>query len=141
MWSLLSILTLALIVTGISLLVATVPAVAHHAFSAEFDAETPVKLIGVVTKIVWMNPHTWFYLDVTDASGKVTNWGWEMGSPNGLMRAGWTRTSMKIGEVVTVEGSRAKDGSNTANVRAVVVNSTGKKLFAVSAVPDPSEIR
>ena len=81
---------------------------AHHSISAEFDTNKPVKFTGKVTKVEWMNPHIWFYIDVKDeATGKVTNWGWEMGSPNGLMRRGWTRNSLKIGDVVTVEGSAA----------------------------------
>jgi uncharacterized protein DUF6152 len=124
---------LTVVVTSIGLVFAAVPVVAHHAFAAEFDASKPIKLVGVVTKIEWMNPHTWFYIDVTDASGKVTNWGWEMGSPNGLIRAGWTRNSMKIGDSITVEGSGSRDGSNTANTRAVILNSTGQKLFAASS--------
>jgi len=90
-------------------------------------------MTGAVTKVEWMNPHTWFYIDVKDESGKVTNWAVEMGSPNGLMRAGWTRNSMKVGDVVTVEGSRAKDGSTNANARSVTLASTGKKLFAASS--------
>ena len=108
-------------------------AFAHHSFAAEFDASKPIKLTGTVTKVEWMNPHTYFYIDVTDPdSGKVTNWGLEMGSPNGLMRQGWTRNSMKVGDQVTVEGSRAKDGSNIGNARSVTL-SDGKRLFAASS--------
>ena len=123
-------ITFAFVVAG--LLAAAVPAVAHHSFAAEFDANKPIKLTGTVTKIEWMNPHAYFYIDVKDESGKVTNWGLEMGSPNGLMRQGWSRNSMKIGDEITVEGSRAKDGSNIGNARSVMM-SDGKRLFAASS--------
>jgi len=112
---------------------ASATAIAHHSFSAEFDADKPFILKGTVTKIEWMNPHTYFYIDVTGPEGKVVNWGMEMGSPNGLMRQGWTRNTMKIGDVVTVEGSLAKDGSHIGNARAVILASTGKRLFAASS--------
>ena len=123
---------LAMFVMGIAVLLAGVPMVAHHSFAAEFDANKPIKLTGTVTKIEWMNPHAYFYIDVKDESGKVSNWGMEMGSPNGLMRQGWTRNSMKIGDVVNVEGSRAKDGSLIGNARSVTL-SDGKRLFAASS--------
>ncbi len=119
---------------AISLLPAASPVAAHHSFAAEFDASKPFKLTGVVTKVEWQNPHTIFYLDITDErTKKVTNWSFEMGSPNGLMRNGWTRNTLKIGDVVTVEGSLARDGSSYGNARAVVLSSTGKRLFAASS--------
>ena len=105
---------------------------AHHSFAAEFDAAKPFKMSGTVTKVEWQNPHTFFYIDVTDEKGKVTNWAMEMGSPNGLTRAGWTRNPMKAGDKVTVEGSLAKDGSPTGNARSVTT-STGQRLFAGSS--------
>jgi len=128
---------LAVFVAGLGLLLAAKPTLAHHAFAAEFDANKPVKVTGVVTKVDWRNPHTWFYLDVKDESGKVTNWGMEMGSPNGLMRNGWTRNSMKIGDTITVEASRARDGSNIGNARVVILTSSGQRLFAASSQGQP----
>jgi hypothetical protein len=117
----------------IGVLLASAAAAAHHSYSAEFDADKPVKVTGVVTKVDWKNPHALFYIDVTDASGKVANWGWELASPTQLMRAGWTRNSMKVGDTVTVEGTLARDGSNYGNSKAVVLASTGKRLFAASS--------
>jgi hypothetical protein len=125
---------IAVVAACVAVLGAVSPLLAHHSFSAEFDASKPFKMTGTVTKVEWMNPHTFFYIDVKDEkTGKVTNWAMEMGSPNGLMRAGWTRNTMKIGETVTVEGSLAKDGSPTGNARAVLLTSTGKRLFAASS--------
>ena len=111
---------------------AAVPAIAHHSFAAEYDAAKPITLTGTVTKVEWMNPHARFYIDVKDESGKMTNWELELGSPNGLMRRGWTRHSMKEGDLVTVQGSLAKDGSSLANARTVKL-SDGRQLFAGSA--------
>ena len=118
---------------GVALLALSLPAMAHHSFSAEYDARKPVTLKGVITKVDWMNPHVYFYLDVEDDSGKVTSWALEMGPPNGLQRAGWTRNTMKIGDEVIVEGTLAKDGSKQANARSVTMAATGKKLGAASS--------
>jgi Family of unknown function (DUF6152) len=120
----------------VGLVLATSGLRAHHSFAAEFDASKPVTLKGVVTKIEWANPHTYFYMDVTDQDGKVINWGMEMGSPNGLMRQGWTRNTLHVGDEVTVEGSQAKDGAHVGNARAVTLASTGKRLFAASSQTD-----
>jgi hypothetical protein len=111
---------------------AAVPALAHHSFAAEYDAAKPVTLTGTVTKVEWMNPHARFYIDVKDDAGKVTNWEFELGSPNGLMRRGWTRNSLKQGDTVTVDGSLAKDGSSLANARTIKL-ADGRKVFAGSA--------
>jgi DNA/RNA endonuclease YhcR with UshA esterase domain len=119
-------------VAGLGLLATAAPVMAHHSFTAEYDAAKPVTLTGTVTKVEWMNPHARFYIDVKDESGTVTNWELELGSPNALMRLGWTRHSLAEGQVVTVEGSLAKDGSKLANARKVTL-ADGRKVFAGSA--------
>ena len=122
---------IAVLLAGIGLL-AAVPVWAHHSFAAEYDRNKPISLTGTVTKVEWMNPHARFYVDVKDDAGKVTNWEFELGSPNGLMRMGWTRNSLKPGDVVSIEGSQAKDGANLVNARTVKL-SDGRKVFAGSS--------
>jgi hypothetical protein len=106
---------------------------AHHNFLAECAANKPLKLTGTVTKLEWTNPHTWFYIDVKDDTGAMSNWAMEMGSPNSLMRAGWTRNSLKIGDLVAVEGFMARDKPNVGNARVVILTTTGQRLFAASS--------
>ena len=117
---------------GIVCALAAAPAFAHHSFAAEYDSAKPVTLKGAVTKMEWMNPHARFYVDVKDDSGAVTNWELELGSPNGLMRRGWTRNSLKPGDVVVIEGYLAKDGAKLANARNVTL-ADGRKIFAGAA--------
>ena len=120
-------------IVGLGLLVTAVPLLAHHSFAAEFDSSKPVKVTGTVTRIEWANPHVWFYMDVKDETGTVANWAMEMGGPNGLLRTGWTRNSMKPGDVVTVEGFQARSGKSIGNATAVTLASTGQRLFAASS--------
>jgi hypothetical protein len=120
-------------VFGVSLAVTT-PLLAHHSFSAEYDSKKQVTLKGIVTKVEWMNPHVYFYIDVKDETGdNITNWAMEMGPPNGLERSGWTRNTMKVGDEVIVEATLAKDNSKQANARSVTMAATGKKLGAASS--------
>src|SRR5262245_29079761 len=114
------------------ILLAAIAASAHHSFDAEFDRTKQVSLTGIVTKVEWTNPHVWFWINVKDeATGKFVNWGCEMGSPNALQRTGWKVSTMKEGMVVSLTGSRAKDGSNRVNTAAVSVD--GKRLGAASS--------
>ena len=115
-----------------AVIAAAVPAVAHHSFAAEFDAKKPVKLQGTVTKMEWINPHAWIYLDVKNTDGSVTNWMVEAGAPNALLRRGWTKASLLPGIEILVEGYQAKDGANRANGRDITFKD-GKKLFVGSA--------
>lgn len=114
--------------SSMALLVAVEPAPAHHSFSAVFDPGQPIELSGRVTEVEWMNPHVWFYLDVETTDGSIENWGFEMGSPNGLIRRGWRHDSLREGLVVSVTGVRARDGSQRAAVRSVSLPD-GSSLF------------
>jgi|SRR5215470_5478907 hypothetical protein len=114
-------------------LMAAAPVLAHHSFSAEYDSAKRITLKGIVSKVDWMNPHVYFYIDVKDDSGAITNWALEMGPPNGLQKSGWTRNTIKVGDEVIVDGTLAKDGSKQANARSVTMASTGKKLGAASS--------
>jgi hypothetical protein len=107
---------------------------AHHSFAAEYDSNKPLNIKGAVTKIEWNNPHVYFYIDVKDEkTGKVVNWALEMGAPAVIQRSGWTRTTMKIGDLVIVTGSQAKSGRPHGNARSVTMASTGKRLGAGSS--------
>ena len=123
---------LAVVVAGLGLLLSSLPMLAHHSFAAEYDSAKPVTLTGTVTNVEWMNPHARFYIDVKDEKGAMANWELELGSPNGLMRQGWTRNSLKKGDVVTITGSLAKDGSKLANARTVKL-ADGRQVFAGSS--------
>lgn len=116
------------------LMALAVPALAHHNFAAQYDVNQPVTLTGVVTKIDWMNPHVYFYIDVeNEQTGETENWSLEMGPPHMLQNRGWKRNSMKPGDEVTVEATRARNGTLNANARRVMLSETGEVLGAASS--------
>jgi len=123
---------LSLLLVWIGLLLAAVPVLAHHAFSGEFDATQPVTLRGTITKVEWVNPHSWFYIDVKGPDGKVTNWGIEGGAPNALIRQGWRRDSLPLGTEIVVTAYRAKNGTARANGRSITFPD-GRNLFVGSS--------
>ena len=119
-------------VLGVALL-APHTVIGHHSFDAEFDRNKPVTLKGSVTRVDWGNPHIWVFMDVKDETGKVSNWGVEGGAPNALFRNGWRKDSLKVGDIVTVEGFRGRDGSQRANANRVTLPD-GRRVFAGSSV-------
>jgi len=118
-------------VTGV--LMAAAPLLAHHSFAAEYDAKKPIELKGTITKVDWMNPHVYFYIDVKNESGKIDNWAFEMGPPRLLERGGWKKSTMKEGDEVIVSGTLAKDGGKHGNARSVTLANTGQKLGGASS--------
>jgi hypothetical protein len=121
----------------ILLATAAAPLAAHHSFAAEYDGTKQVTMSGKVTKVEWMNPHAFFYLDVKDEkTGQISNWAFELNSPNYLMRSGWTKSSLKVDDVVTVTGAMSRDGNKQVNASTVKLPATGKTLFAGSSDPN-----
>ena len=132
---------LAIAVAGAILLLAAVPALAHHAFSSEFDVKKPIHFTGVITKVELVNPHAWFHIDVTGPDGKVTSWMIEAGTPNVLLRRGFTKNSVRVGTQVVVDGFQAKDGSSKGSGRDLTLPD-GRKLLIGSdgaGAPDGDE--
>lgn len=113
--------------------IALVPAIAHHSFATEYDDTKPVKVTGTISKVEWKNPHIWFYVDVKDDQGKVATWGFSGGPPGMLLRRGITKDVMKLGDVITVSGFRARDGSNNGSGGKVVFAKDGKEVFTAAA--------
>ena len=125
------------LLTGLAAVVACVaPLLAHHSFAAEFDSKKPVELKGTLVELEWVNPHAWIHMDVTDASGKVTRWDCELGSPNLLMRNGWRKDVIKKGEMIIVTGAQAKDASNLASARTVAF-ADGRRVFNAGSSGEP----
>jgi len=122
----------AALIIGFAFVATEIPALAHHSETAEYDTTKPVKVTGTISRVEWTNPHIWFYVDVKDENGTVTTWGFSAAPPGMLMRRGITKEQLKIGAVVNVEGSRARDGSNNASGRRVTF-ADGRNVFTASA--------
>ena len=126
----------ALFVMG--LVASVAPALAHHSAAAEYDIKSTVTLTGVITEVEWLNPHARFYVDVKGADGKIVKWEFETGSPNQLMRNGWTRNTLKVGDTVTIEAYKAKDGANLGDAISITT-SAGRKLLGGTSTGDKGE--
>ena len=121
-------------IAGLGVILSVGSVTAHHAFTAEFDASKPIKLVGTITKTDWVNPHAWVYLDVKAADGKVLNWSVELGPPNALVRRGWKKTSLPIGANITIEGFAARNGKEFASASDITLPD-GTKVFAGTDMP------
>lgn len=117
-----------------SMLAVALPVFAHHSFPAQYDSDKKVNLTGTITRVEWTNPHIFIYIDVQDEkTGEAVPWALELGAPNALLRLGWKRDSLKTGDVISIEGSLARDGSNLANARTILMASTGQRMLAGSS--------
>ena len=128
------------ILAAAAVLLAAVPSLAHHAFSAEFDQAKPVKVQGEISRLEWTNPHAWLFIDSKDKDGKAVTWRFEMGAPNALLRAGWSKSDIKPGTQVTVSGFLARSGGSVGNAYQVRLPD-GRDLFAASSLKDAAEAK